>query len=251
MDTLMHSLTLHQGALSTRARWRYNLQAVAARLKIMIPALVAHKPRRRALSKLDLEAIPYPDSALARSAVEAMETASSAALFHHCYRTYIWGSLLQQLDEQQCDAEILFVSAMLHDLGLTEQHHGCCHSGQCFTWDGVYAAKPVLAKTEPARAERISQAILHHLNINVPGEVHGWEAHYLQAGASLDVTGQRNTELPAALRTQVLQEHPRLQLKQELQQWVDREAALHPDSRFAAMKRLGFKGVIRKAPFAG
>ncbi|RLU03880.1 MAG: hypothetical protein D9N11_01915 [Ketobacter sp.] len=247
MDTLIAS----NGALNTRARWRFTLQAVEAKLKIMLPTfkLTFGDKRGRALGKLDLGAIPYPDSCFALAAVEAMESASTPALVHHCYRTYIWGSLLRQLDTNPCDPEILFVSAMLHDLGLTEQHHGCCASGHCFTWDGVYAAKPVLELAEPERAQRVSDAILHHLNIQVPGEDHGWEAHYLQAGASLDVTGQRYDDIPALIRDEVLSEHPRLQLKRELQHWVDRETALHPNSRFAAMKRLGFKGIIRKAPF--
>ena len=192
---------------------------------------------------------PAPTASLPKPRWKPWRPASSPALIYHCYRTYIWGSLLQQLDGKACDPEILFVSAMLHDLGLTEHHHGCCKSGHCFTWDGVQAAAPVLELAQQDQAQRVSSAILHHLNIQVPGDVYGWEAHYLQAGASLDVTGQRYYDLPTTLRNEVLGEHPRLKLKQELKHWVDKEAALHPDSRFAAMKRLGFKSIIQKAPF--
>lgn len=249
ITTTQDKLLSRQGALSTGERWRFTLQATQAKLKMIVGSMGLQKTHAKPLGRLNPDAIPRVDSAFAKAAVEAMESASSPTLVHHCYRTYIWGWLLKQLDDNPCDAEVLFVSAMLHDLGLTEQYHGCCEEAECFTWDSVHGARSVLAVTDPQRANAVSQAILGHLNIKVPGETCGWEAHYLQAGASLDVTGQRYSDISPDIRHNVLQQHPRLQLKRELQQWVDREAQRHPRSRFAAMKTLGFKGVIGAAPF--
>ncbi|MDR3414853.1 MAG: HD domain-containing protein [Nevskia sp.] len=237
------------GRLSSADRWRYVLEGVRTRLRVVAASLLQSGRKPRELHRVDLDRIVHPDSTFARTAVERLEGWSSPALAHHSRRSYIWASLLGQLDGRQWDPELLFVAAMLHDLGLTERGHGCCSQAQCFTLDAVHASADVLAATTPERAERIRRAILLHLNIRVPGERFGWEAHYLQAGTSLDVIGQRYRQLPQQAVQPTLQRYPRLGLKQELGGWIRRESSLRPHSRMAMLDRLGFSGMVRAAPF--
>jgi hypothetical protein len=44
----------------------------------------------------------------------------TTVLAAHCYRTYLFGAALGTRDGLDWDAELLFVAAMLHDLGLTD-----------------------------------------------------------------------------------------------------------------------------------
>lgn len=237
----------NHGRLSKREQWSYAMNAVKARIKLMAPAFLK-SDSGKTLGRVDLDKITYPDSAFAKAATATLTNHSSAAMINHCYRTYVWGSVLGQMDGNRWDPELLFVSAMLHDLGFTESFHGCSH-GQCFTLDAIHGAKDVFKTTDSDRAEKVRRAILLHLNIEVPGNECGWEAHYLQAGASLDVTGQRYQDVSNAIRRQVLSQYPRNGIKKELNEWLDREAAIRPGSRFAILRMLGAKGIINSTPF--
>lgn len=238
------------GHLSAADRWRYALAAVGAQLGLFAQALRLGGKQDRELGRFDLARIEYPDSACTRIAVEKLETLSSASVANHSHRSYIWASLLGQLDGRRWDAEILYVAMMLHDLGLTESLHGSCQCSECFTLDAMNGVPEVFQSTTPDRAEKIRRAVLLHLNIAVPGEVHGWEAHYVRAGTALDVVGERYKQLPAGLIQATLQKHPRLVLKEELRAWVERESKLRPTSRMAMLKRLGFSRLVRVAPYA-
>jgi hypothetical protein len=236
------------GHLSHRDRWRYAIAVVGAQLGTFARALTVGRPYRD-LQRLDLERIVYPDSACARAATEKLESLSTPALANHSHRSYIWASLLGQLDRTRWDPEILFVAMMLHDLGLTESVHGSCTAAQCFTLDAVHAAGDVFALTSPPRAEQMRRAVVLHLNASISGERHGWEAHYVRAGAALDILGHRFGELPTTAVDTTLQRYPRLNLKNEIVNWVAREARLRPRSRMAVLNRLGFRAFTRLAPF--
>jgi hypothetical protein len=182
-------------------------------------------------------------------AVERVEQLASRSLAQHSHRSYVWGSLLGQLDGKNWDPELLYVASMVHDLGLTEQAHGVKKGAGCFTLDGIEASADILALTTPARAEKIRRAVELHLNVRVPGDLFGWEAHYLQAGASFDVLGTRHDELAPEVIRATLERHPRLQMKRDVVEWVRREARLRPSSRMGLLVRLGFPALVRKAPF--
>lgn len=235
------------GRMTAVERWRYALAAVGARLRLTLGRLGAGR-RSHELDRLALDRVVYPDTACARAALDQITSAASPTIVNHSLRTYVWGALLGQIDGKRWDAEILYVAAMVHDLGLGALH-GSCPDARCFTLDGVHGAREVFAHAVPERAERMRRAVLLHLNIEVPGERHGWEAHYLQAGAALDVVGQRHGELPAGTIHAVLAQYPRLALKQEIAGWIQREAQLRPGSRMAVLRRLGMVGLVRRAPF--
>lgn len=240
----------NNGRLSSADRWRYALSAVGAQFGIFAKALQLGGHRSVALNRLNIDRIKYPDTACAKVALEKLEELSSPAVANHSHRSYIWASLLGQLDGKRWDSEILYVSMMLHDLGLTESLHGSCQCAECFTLDAVNGVPEVFLKTTAPRAELIRRAVLLHININVPGEVHGWEAHYVRAGTSFDVVGQRFDELPPALIQATLGQYPRLNLKQELADWIARESKSRPGSRMAMLRRLGFVRLVNQSPYA-
>lgn len=244
-----HLWEARHGRMSGIDRWRYAAAAVKAKLGMLANFASSRGYRRDAWSRIDLSRIDYPDTACAKAATQKLEALASPSIAHHSYRSYIWASLLGQLDGRRWDAEVLYVAMMVHDLGLTEGLHGTCPCAQCFTLDSVYGSQDVFEHTTTERAQRMRQAVLLHLNIEVPGQVHGWEAHYVRAGTSLDVVGQRYAQLPPSAIDATLAKYPRLHLKQEIVDWIDRESRLRPTSRFALLKRLGFSRMVRQAPF--
>ena len=233
-----------QGRLSSKDKFAMTLQGVQGQFKLLVGALFGHNS---GLVDVDVAAIVEPDSQLARFAREKMQDVCSQSLGHHNYRAYLWASLLAQACGHKPDPEILFVACMLHDLGLTQAHHGCSQ-GHCFTLDSVQASAEVLAKADQARADRVRESILLHINIDIPGDLVGWEAHYLGAGTAFDVVGARWQELPQAVRHQVIQQYPALDLKTELMHSIKQECSMRPDSRFALLAKLGLLRLLQKSP---
>jgi HD superfamily phosphodiesterase len=60
------------------------------------------------------------DTAAVRGAREAARMYSSPSLFNHSARSYLWAASLGRTEGLDFDAELLYVAALLHDLGLVE-----------------------------------------------------------------------------------------------------------------------------------
>src|SRR5258708_36153153 len=87
-----------------------------------------------ALARLD---VPVPDSALARRARELIDDVAAAFLVNHSVRSYAWAVELARHDRLEFDPEVVYVSAMLHDIGLVPAYD----LGGCFEVDGAIEAK--------------------------------------------------------------------------------------------------------------
>lgn len=221
------------GRLSPRERQHMQRQLVERQAQ----ALAEQNERvRDAIRHLDLDAIPVPDSALARKAEWHATELSSESLLNHCYRTYLWGSLLAQADERAVDdPELLYVACLLHDLGATDAHFGKDQRAHCFAVEGGFAAEAFLLKEglDRSKAESVAEAIMLHINAVVEAE-RGPLAFYLSSGALCDVLGYRATEIPDATARRVLRRYPGLDIAPQFSAFVMREAALRPESRAAA-----------------
>ena len=64
--------------------------------------------------------VPHPDSAVCSSALGVCAEFSSPALVNHCRRSYVWAAAYAVEHGIAFDAELLYVSAMLHDIGLVD-----------------------------------------------------------------------------------------------------------------------------------
>ena len=63
--------------------------------------------------------ITIPDSTIANRATELLREHGSELLYNHSLRAFLFSSLNARQNNVQHDIELLYVSAMLHDLGLT------------------------------------------------------------------------------------------------------------------------------------
>ena len=66
--------------------------------------------------------IPIPDSALAAEATELVRDTESDLLFDHSLRVYLFGALQGRRLGLRYDPELLYIGAIFHDLGLTEEY---------------------------------------------------------------------------------------------------------------------------------
>jgi hypothetical protein len=194
----------------------------------------------------DLDAIPLPDSKIAREAEEECREASTDRLMMHCNRTYVWATLLAWCDGLRPDPELLYVAAMLHDLALTDRHRDA-NPMICFgARAGVLATEWTRDRGWPEhRCATVGDAISLHLNSRVDAK-HGPEAQALQAGAALDVLGLRMWDLEGATLDAVHVRYPRLDMLAGL---ADFAAEARPDTRTRLLMRwLMFSTLARHSP---
>ena len=190
--------------------------------------------------------MPVPDSALARRARERIADVAPPSLVNHSVRSYAWGVELARHDGLQFDPEILYVSAMLHDIGLVPAYD----LGGCYEVDGAIAAERlVLEAGEPeTRARAIYDVIaLHNDETMSPDAVS--EVVLLWDSTGVDVTGDRFADVRSEIVPGVLAAYPRLMFKREFAARFADQAARKPTCPAAAMASAGMLEAIANAPF--
>ena len=195
-----------------------------------------------------LNTIDHPDTAVALEAASLLRDQAPTVLTAHCYRTYLFGAALGTRDRLHWDPELLFVSAMLHDLGLTEFIGG---QGP-FEERGAAAAESwLLTHGWPAeRAGIVAKAIRMHLDGGRAGKERP-EVALLHFGAAADVTGMRLEDIHPHTVEEVLDAHPREGFKRYFADKVRHEARAYPQSATASLCRWGqFPWRIKHSPFA-
>jgi HD superfamily phosphodiesterase len=158
--------------------------------------------------------IHVPDTALTREATEFIRDTEDELLFNHSRRVFFFGALQGLRRGLQPNAELLYVAAMFHDLGLTEGYHD---SQVRFEVDGANAARDFLINhgIDEAEAAKVWLGIALHTTPGVP-EFMAPEVALLQAGVEVDVVGVGREELAPEALAAVTAAHPRPQFKQRI-----------------------------------
>lgn len=148
-----------------------------------------------------------PDSEVCKKATQLVAAVSPTFLCHHCIRTFLFGDLLGQRDRLKCDRELLYLGAVMHDLGLTERFDG----KQRFEVDGADAARAFVLKhgLSDEKAEVVWDAIALHTSLGI-AECKQPEIALVCLGAGADVLGMRIADIPSETVEQVVAAYPRL-----------------------------------------
>ncbi|PPG49844.1 cyanamide hydratase, partial [Rathayibacter sp. AY2B7] len=105
--------------------------------------------------------LTIPPTATAAAARDVVQRWASPALVNHCLRSYIWAVLRAQDLGVDYDRELLYVAAMLHDLGTTAQFDAASvpfeDAGGSVGW--VFAAG---AGWPPERRDLVREIIQQH-----------------------------------------------------------------------------------------
>ena len=191
-------------------------------------------------------AMPVPDSALARQARELIADVAAPFLVNHSVRCYAWAVELARHDELQFDPEILYVSAILHDIGLVPAYD----LGGCYEVDGAIAAERLVSEAgeADARARVIYDAIALHNDENLPPNPAS-EVVLLWDSTGIDVTGDRFTDVRPAIIPGLLAAYPRLDFKREFAALFEDQALRKPTCPAAEMVNTGMLEAIAQAPF--
>ena len=199
-------------------------------------------PLRRPSS--DLTAPTPPDSKLARTAQEAALDQPQSFL-NHGHRTWLFGSMLADVDGATVDREYLYVASLLHDSGLAEQV-----AGEDFTIRSAARVLDVCERAgldDPDAPTTMADGVVAHITPGLTPQdtVIGY---YVQAGALADLAGMRAWDIPGEIRRAAFLEHPASQVFSEVPAAVAAEARAVPAGRFALLNGLGFGLVVRVSP---
>ncbi|WIX81678.1 HD domain-containing protein [Amycolatopsis carbonis] len=172
-----------------------------------------------------------PQAPTAGAALGVATRFFSPTLLNHSIRCYLWGAMYGAAHEIAFDDELFYVSALLHDIGLTEAFDNHWRpfeeAGGNLAWVfGVAAGWPA------EQADRAAEIIVLHMGDDVSRDADP-EAHLLQIATSFEVTGRWAEEFPPDARTEVLARYPRLGFSAELLAEFEDQARRKPSSACA------------------
>jgi len=190
--------------------------------------------------------MPVPVTTLARRARELITDVAPASVVNHSVRCYAWAVELARHDGLQFDPEVLYVAAMLHDIGLVPAYD----LGGDYAVDGAIAAERLARQTDAphGRARLIYDAIALHNDEAMPPDPAA-EVVLLWDATGVDVTGERFGDIPSAMIGPVLEAYPRLDFKREFAARFLDQVSRKPNSVAATMAANGILDAIAQAPF--
>ncbi|MFJ8896383.1 HD domain-containing protein [Leifsonia sp. NPDC102414] len=177
--------------------------------------------------------VVVPDSSLVADATELVRTTTPELIFNHSRRVFLFGSLQAARAGLRPDAELLYVAALFHDLGLVPPYRG---DQQRFELDGADQARAFLASHgfSAADAEQVWTAIALHTTPEVPWRMAPVIAA-TTAGVETDVLGLRLDALTEDEIAAVVAAHPRPQFKERILAAFTDGFAQRPDSTFGTV----------------
>lgn len=162
----------------------------------------------------EVAGIIIPDSKMALDAQGILKEYGSELLYNHSNRVYLFAALQGKNAKKSYDQELLFISALFHDLGLTKKYSS---DDLRFEVDGANAAREFLRtyNVEENAIQVVWDAIALHTTIGIAEHKEN-EVSLLYAGVGLDVMGDGYHDLTDAEREAVVNAFPRNNFKQEI-----------------------------------
>ena len=159
-----------------------------------------------------LAGIKVVDAPLVYDSIELARDSSEPYLFNHVMRSWLFGVLIGEGAKPAPDPELLAVSAILHDLGLTNR----CSAQERFEVDGANAARSFLKERGiPAhQIQLVWDAIALHTTRSIALHKEP-EVAMTHSGIFVDVLGAGLELIPQDKLRAILAEFPRLSMKKQ------------------------------------
>jgi hypothetical protein len=182
--------------------------------------------------------IKLPDSSIVRQAEELARDVSNDMLFNHVMRCYWFSELFARLEGVKVDSELMFLSSVFHDLGLTEHAPG----PHRFEIESASAARTFLVDRDYSRdrSQRVWDNIaLHTWDINLFRDD---TSRVTQLGIVHDVVGIRGAaKLDPSDVAELLERYPRLNFTRAFHEALEHDLdskqpyphTFHPCTRIA------------------
>jgi len=148
-----------------------------------------------------------PDNELCQSATALVAELSPPFLFNHCARSFLFAEAIGKRDRLQYDRELLYLSAMLHDLGLTDTF---LDGSQRFEVEGADRARAFLVEhgLPEGKADVVWDAIALNSSFGIATRK-GPETALTHLGVMADFLGTRLDDVGAERVAQIVVEYPR------------------------------------------
>ncbi|GAA3400459.1 HD domain-containing protein [Paenibacillus hodogayensis] len=158
--------------------------------------------------------IRIPDSKLAVEAAELLRDHGDELLWNHSHRVFLFGALQGSQAGIAYDPELLYISSLFHDLGLTPAYSS---PDKRFEVDGANAAREFLqSRGVPRESIRLVwDAIALHTTIGI-AQYKEPEVALIYSGVGYDVMGENFERIAPEVRQQVVDAFPRNQFKQRI-----------------------------------
>jgi len=177
-----------------------------------------------------LGGITVIDSPLISHAMDFARAHSEPVLFNHAVRSWLFAVRLGQLQAITADAEVVAVSSLLHDLGLTDHVSG---GHRRFEVEGADAARE-FARGEGLDDRRV-QLIWDTVALNSTPSLALYketEVALSTAGIALDFGGLQYDQIPPEEMKAILAAFPRLDMKRSFTDSVCRIVKSRPETTY-------------------
>ena len=195
---------------------------------------------------MKLDDLEVPATSACRAALEVATAYCSPALLNHSVRAYLWAAAYGLERGIAFDAELLYVSALLHDLALVQEFDNHTlpfeEAGGHVAWVfGAAAGWPI------ERRRRAAEVIVRHMwdEVDVAKDPEG---HLLELSTSMDISGRRTEDISPGLRADVLARYPRLGLGEEFIGYFEDQAKRKPLCLAAKCVRSGWAARVAANP---
>lgn len=190
-----------------------------------------------------------PSSRAAESALELATAYHSPSLLNHVVRSWLWAEAFAAVEGRtDLDHELLYVSAILHDIGIVPAFDNAALS---YEEAGGHIAVALTAGAGWAapRRQRALEVIVRHNWPSVDPEM-DYEGYLLEIATGLDISGARPDVLPQDFLREVLQAYPRESLAEEFTTRVSDQAARKPDTAASRLVSGGLAAKLRNHPLS-
>ncbi|MGN9816445.1 HD domain-containing protein [Streptomyces sp. SD11] len=178
--------------------------------------------------------VTVPATQLVREATELIRDTTDELIYHHSRRVYFFGSLQGRERDLGFDAELLYLGAMFHDVGLNQEFHD---SGRRFEVDSADEARRFLQShgVPEDSVRRVWTSIALHTTPGIPQFMEP-EVALVTAGVEYDVLGIGYDSISAEERDAVVALHPRPDFKRRILDAFTDGIRSKPDTTFGNVK---------------
>jgi hypothetical protein len=195
------------------------------------------------MSRIDLA---LPDSPACLAALDVARNYHTPSMLNHCIRSFLWAADYARRNEMVIDEELLFVSALLHDIGLVTEFDNYTvpfeNAGGHVAW--VFGAGAGWPRERRARA---AEVIVRHMWDEVDPHADP-EGFLLAIATGLDISGRDAQLWAEEFRAAVIKRYPRLTLREEFLRCFLEQADRKPLSSAADAISSGIAGRLDANP---
>ncbi|MDQ0734439.1 HD domain-containing protein [Arthrobacter agilis] len=196
---------------------------------------------------MQLDDFTAPDTQAARTAFDLASSYHSPAVLNHVVRSWLWAEAFALIEDRRgVDHELLYTSAVLHDIGLVPAFDNVALS---YEEAGGHVAVALTAGAgwAPERRQRALEVIVRHNWPSVDPAM-DVEGYLLEVATGLDISGARSDVLPRDFVRQVLAAYPRLSLAEEFTASVTDQGRRKPTTAAQRIVRGGVAGKLARHP---